>query len=52
MEMSGAMKNLMDHLAYRWVTHRPHGSMFRKVGVVVCSSAGAPTTCVLKSMEK
>lgn len=42
MGMSGAMKNLMDHLAYRWVTHRPHPSMYRKVGIAVCSSAGAP----------
>lgn len=50
MEMSGALKNLMDHLAYRWVTHRPHGSMFLKTGVVVCSSAGAPTGGALKSM--
>lgn len=52
MEMSGVMKNLMDHLAYRWITHRPHGSMFKKVGVTVCSSAGAPTRGVVKSMGK
>lgn len=52
MEMSGALKNLMDHLAYRWITHRPHGSMFNKVGIVVCSSAGVPTKGILKSMGK
>lgn len=52
LEMSGALKNLMDHLAYRWITHRPHGSMFNKVGITVCSSAGAPTKGVLKSMGK
>lgn len=50
MEMCGAMKNLMDHLAYRWVTHRPHCSMFRKIGVVVSSSAGASPRRVVKSM--
>lgn len=52
MEMSGAMKNMMDHLAYRWVTHRPDGSMFRKVGIAVCSSAGAPAGGVTKSMSR
>lgn len=52
MEMSGALKNLMDHLAYRWVTHRPHGSMFRKVGVAVCSSAGAPAFGVTRSIAR
>jgi multimeric flavodoxin WrbA len=52
MDMSGAMKNLLDHLAYRWVTHRPHGSMFSKIGIVVSSSAGAPPNGILKSLAK
>lgn len=51
-EMSGAMKNLMDHLAYRWFTHRPHPSMFSKVGLTVVSSAGAPSGGVARSMAK
>ena len=52
MEMSGSMKNLMDHLAYRWITHRPHASMFKKTGIVICSSAGAPPITPVKSMAK
>lgn len=52
MNMSGGMKNLMDHLAYRWVTHRPHDSMFHKVGITISSSAGAPAVSVVKSMAK
>lgn len=52
MEMSGALKNLMDHLAYRWVTHRPHASMYGKVGVAVCSSAGAPAGGVTRSIAR
>ena len=52
MEMSGSMKNLMDHLAYRWVTHRPHGAMFQKTGVALCSSAGAPAGHTARSMAK
>ena len=52
MEMSGGMKSLMDHLAYRWVTHRPSGEMFTKVSVTICSSAGAPCGHTTRSMAK
>ncbi|WP_455544111.1 flavodoxin family protein [Intestinibacter sp.] len=52
MEMSGNMKSLMDHFAYRWVTHRPHGKMFTKVGITISSSAGAPPNHIVKSMAK
>ncbi|MDO5294568.1 MAG: flavodoxin family protein [bacterium] len=52
MEMSGAMKNLMDHFAYRWVTHRPSKEMYKKVAVTICSSAGAPAKHTTKSMAK
>lgn len=52
MEMSGGMKNLMDHFAYRWVTHRPSGAMFHKVGVAISSSAGAPANHTVRSMAK
>lgn len=52
MEMSGAMKTLLDHFAYRWVTHRPHGAMFTKVGLTVSSSAGAPASHTTKSLAK
>jgi multimeric flavodoxin WrbA len=51
-EMSGAMKNLMDHLAYRWISHRPSGTMFKKVGVALSSSAGAPARRITKSMAR
>lgn len=52
MEMSGAMKSLLDHFAYRWVTHRPHESMFHKVGITLSSSAGAPPNVAVKSLAK
>lgn len=52
MDMSGAMKTFLDHLGYRWVTHRPHSSMFQKVGVVLSSSAGAPPNGTVKSLAK
>ena len=46
------MKNLMDHFAYRWITHRPHAKMFTKVGLTISSSAGAPPSNTVKSMAK
>jgi multimeric flavodoxin WrbA len=52
MEMCGAMKNLMDHFAYRWVSHRPSGTMFKKIGITLSSSAGAPALHVVRSMAK
>lgn len=50
--MTGAMKDLMDHLAFMWMSHRPRESMFSKVGIVIASSAGAGNGNVLKSMRK
>ncbi len=50
--MSGAMKDLMDHLAYTWMSHRPNGEMFTKIAVVIVSSAGAGNRHVLSSMER
>lgn len=52
MDMSGAMKTLLDHFGYRWVTHRPHPSMFQKVGVTLSSSAGVSPNGTVKSLAK
>ena len=52
LEMIGALKNLMDHFAYRWVTHRPDGRMYSKIGLTVSSSAGAPPKSVTRSMAR
>lgn len=40
-DVSGQMKSLLDHFAYRWLSHRPHPSMFNKVGLTVVTAAGA-----------
>lgn len=50
--MSGAMKDMCDHMAFAWMSHRPQPSMFRKTGVVMASSAGAPNGRVLSAMSK
>lgn len=46
MHVSGAMKTLLDHLAYRWMPHRPIGEMFGKRAVIItqCIGAGAKST--------
>lgn len=43
MHTTGAMKALLDHLAYRWMPHRPAAEMFGKRAVIItqCLGAGA-----------
>ena len=45
LHVTGAMKALLDHLAYRWMPHRPSAAMFGKRAVVItqCIGAGART---------
>lgn len=51
-DMSGSMKALLDHFAYRWMPHRPEAGMFRKTGLVVASAAGAGSGSAAKAMKK
>lgn len=46
MHATGAMKALLDHLAYRWMPHRPAPEMFGKRAVIItqCLGAGAKST--------
>ena len=46
MHATGAMKALLDHLAYRWMPHRPAPEMFGKRAVIItqCLGAGAEST--------
>ena len=51
-DVSGSMKNLLDHFGYQWLSHRPEQSMFNKLGLSVVTAAGAglnPTTKTLKT---
>lgn len=43
MHATGAMKALLDHLAYRWMPHRPSPEMFGKRAVIItqCLGVGA-----------
>lgn len=50
-DVTGQMKAFLDHLAYRWMVHRPSPAMFHKVGLVVSTSAGAGHGSALKTMK-
>jgi multimeric flavodoxin WrbA len=41
MNVTGQLKTLFDHLAYRYMAHRPEASMFRKQGLALSTAAGA-----------
>jgi len=41
MGMTGQLKTLFDHLAYRYMAHRPEPSMFSKQALAISTAAGA-----------
>ena len=47
---TGQMKALLDHYAWRWMSHRPDERMFRKQAVVVSTAAGAGVKSAMKDM--
>lgn len=47
---TGQMKALLDHFGYRWMVHRPEGSMFTKQAVCISTSAGAGQKQALKDI--
>lgn len=47
---TGPMKTFLDHYGYRWMIHRPHGSMFRKQAVCISTAAGGGTKTTNKDM--
>lgn len=48
MNMSGQLKTFFDHMGYRWMPHRPHPSMKRKIGVAISTTAGMGAIKVTK----
>ena len=52
MGMTGQLKIFMDHMAYRWMSHRPNPAMFGKVGVVISTTAGAGAGQVTKALKQ
>lgn len=52
MGMTGQMKSFLDHLGYRWMSHRPAKEMFQKVGLCISTSAGMGAKGVTKDLAK
>lgn len=52
MEMSGQLKTFFDHMAYRWMHHRPHPAMRHKIGVAISTAADSKATRTAKSIER
>lgn len=40
LNVSGQLKTFFDHMAYRWISHRPYPTMKHKIGVAISTTAG------------
>ena len=47
---TGQIKALLDHYGYRWMLHRPEGSMFQKQAVCFATAAGGGMKSALKDI--
>lgn len=52
MGMSGQLKSFLDHMGYLWMPHRPNEKMFKKVGLVISTAAGAGAKKVTKDIAQ
>jgi len=50
MGMTGQLKSFCDHMAYRWMSHRPYGEMKNKIGVAISTTAGTGAKKATKDM--
>ncbi len=48
---TGAMKAFLDHLAYRWMPHRPAPQMFGKRAVIITQCLGAGAKSAAKDIK-
>lgn len=49
--VTGSMKNFLDHMAYRWMVHRPSPTMFTKSGLVITTAAGGGMKSTIQDMS-
>jgi len=52
MGMSGQMKTFFDHMAYRWMSHRPHPALQSKIGVAISTTAGIGAGTATKDIAR
>lgn len=51
LDVSGPIKNLLDHLCYMWMPHRPRNQFFSKTGFVLSTAAGSGTRRTNKTLK-
>ena len=49
--VTGAMKAFLDHLAYRWLPHRPAPAMFKKRAVIITQCLGNGAKSAAKDIK-
>lgn len=49
--VTGAMKALLDHFAFRWMIHRPAPENFKKRAVLITQCLGAGSRTTIKDMK-
>jgi len=52
MGMTGQLKTFFDHMAYRWMSHRPLGEMRSKLAIAVSTTAGVGAGVATKQIAK
>ena len=51
MHTTGPMKSFLDHMAFRWMPHRPHPAMFAKRAVIITQCLGAGAKSAAKDIK-
>lgn len=51
MDVSAQVKNLLDHMCFMWLSHRPEPKMFNVLGISVVTSAGAGLNHATKTLQ-
>lgn len=52
LNMSGQLKTFFDHMVYRFMTHRPHPSMEKKIGIAISTTAGTGADKTTKQIKE
>ena len=51
MHTTGAMKTLLDHLAYLWIPHRPARELFEKRAIIITQCLGSGARSAAKDIQ-
>lgn len=51
MHVPGAIKVFLDHMAFRWIPHKPHKAMFSKRAVIISQCLGTGAKSAAKDIK-